>query len=158
MAKRRPAQDAFIKENFGSIWPVHLTAFTRLLCQLRGHFDGDLDLLLIMATISERTRPDRWTPGLEDSRRLTRPGGEADRQYPINVQSVADYARIPRETVRRKVTILQDKGLVLRGEDGRLSIAPEAARILEGATVDTLAYLDAICGAFEAAGGRSRQG
>ncbi|WP_141194833.1 hypothetical protein [Maliponia aquimaris] len=147
-----------IKDNFGSIWPVHLSAFTRLLTALRAHFDGDLDMLLIMATIGERTRPEHWASGLTDVEKLTRGAGGRDRQLPINVQSIADYARIPRETVRRKVSILQDKGLVLRAGDGRLSVAPEAASLLAGATSDTLEYLRAICGAMEDAARRSRAG
>lgn len=154
MSKRRSPNGDFIKENFGSIWPIHVSAFTRLLTQMRAHFDGDLDLLLIMAAIGERTRPERWSPGLSDLHSLTRSLDGIERQFPINVQSVAEYAGIPRETVRRKVAILQKKGLVLRGPDGRLTVSAEAAGLLADATRDSLDYLEAIRAAFDAASGR----
>ena len=37
-------------------------------------------------------------------------------QLPINIQSVADFSGIPRETVRREVNALHDRGM---GHSGR---------------------------------------
>ncbi len=107
----------FIKSNFGTIWPVHLAACSRLLMQLRARLDGDLDLALVLAVIGSRTRPQLWNARLADGGRMTRGQDHDDRQRPINMQSVAEYSGIPRETVRRKVAILQEKGWVAR--DGR---------------------------------------
>ena len=72
MPIRDTEQAEFIRANFGAIWPVHLAAFSRLLTQLRARFDGDLELMLIMAVIGERTRPENWTPELLTYRQLTR--------------------------------------------------------------------------------------
>ncbi len=139
-----------IADNFGAIWPVHVAAFTRLLTQLRTWFDGDLDLLLVLAVIADRTREDRWADELLDYRDLIHGTGEDEPQSPINIQSVSDYTRIPRETVRRKVTTLVAKGWVMRREDGSLAVRKDAASALEGATRDTIAYLSTLHEAFEA--------
>lgn len=151
MPTRGTDEAAFIRNNFALIWPVHLAAFTRLLTQLRASFDGDLDLLLVMAVIGERTRPESWTPEIMTYRQLTSRSGDEHLQYPINIQSVADYSGIPRETVRRKVSVLQDKGWVTRDAEGRLAVSPTAARELEAATGDTVAYLAGLLMVFDAA-------
>ncbi len=62
----------------------------------------------------------------------------------INAHSVALYAEIPRETVRRKVTKLVEKGWVKCDEHGNLTPAPQAASDLANGTSATLKYLDAI--------------
>lgn len=151
MPNRPTDQRDFITANFRSIWPQHLSGFTRLLVQLRDRFDGDLDLLLVLAVISDRTRPESWTPELRSYRQMTSGTDDEHLQYPINIQSVAEYSGIPRETVRRKVVILQDKGWVTRDTAGRLAVSRNAAQDLEGATNDTLAYLEALLTAFDMA-------
>lgn len=142
---------AIIRENFGTIWPEHLKAFTHLLIRLRQHFDGDLDLMLVLAVIGERTRPDSWEPEVLTYRQLTRGEDEQHFQLPINVQSVADYSGIPRETVRRKVAALQAKGWVERTDEGHLQVGRRAAVDLEAATGETMEYLATVLKAFRAA-------
>ncbi len=150
MPARNSQHGARIKKHFSAIWPVHLAAFTRLLTQLRDRFDGDLDLLLVLAAIGDRTRPENWTPELLTYKQMTRSAADRHLQYPINIQSVAAYSGIPRETVRRKVAILQKKGWVTRDADGRLGVARGAADELADATGDTIAYLAAIWAVFDA--------
>ncbi|WP_343082502.1 helix-turn-helix domain-containing protein [Ostreiculturibacter nitratireducens] len=158
MPTRQTEEGEFIGENFGAIWPVHLAAFTRFLTQLRKRFDGDLDLMLVLAVIGERTQPESWAPGLLTYRQLTRGRDEERLQYPINVQSVADYSGIPRETVRRKIALLQRKGWITRDDDGCLSVSRAAATELEDATGDSIAYLAALLIAFDTARGRRDDG
>lgn len=62
MQSRDTKQKDFIRENFQTIWPVHLSDFTNLLIQLRKRFDGDLALALVLAVIGSRTQRDRWSP------------------------------------------------------------------------------------------------
>lgn len=150
MSNKSTEQSDFIKSNFGSIWPVHLSGFTRLLVQLRDVFDGDLDLLLVLAVIGDRTRPENWTPELVAYRQMTEGGRDAHHQYPINIQSVSEYTGIPRETVRRKVAALQGKGWVTRAADGRLAVSRTAAEELEEATQVTIEYLGTLLTVFEA--------
>ncbi|TCP39080.1 hypothetical protein [Rhodovulum marinum] len=151
MPSRDTAQGAFIKSSFGTVWPVHLAGFTRLLVQLRKRFDGDLDLVLVLAVIGSRTLPERWVPALDELTQMTRLDDTETRQLPINIQSVAEYSGIPRETVRRKVVTLQEKGWVARGADGCLTVTRGAACDLEAATGDTIASLASLLLAFEAA-------
>lgn len=134
----------FVRKAFTSLWPVHLSSFNKLLIQLRKDFDGDLDLMLVMAVIGDRTRPESWQPEPVTYRQITRRRGEDHLQVPINIQSVADYSGIPRETVRRKVRVLEQKGWVLRDAQGRLTISSTAAVELEQSTTGTIAYLAAI--------------
>lgn len=151
MPTRDTEQAAFIKTNFGTVWPVHLVGFTRLLVQLRKRFDGDLDLALVLAVIGSRTQAEKWTPKLAELGQLTDRNEVEDKQLPINIHSVAEYSGIPRETVRRKVGILQQRGWVTRGADGHLSVTRDAAPDLEDATGDTIAYLAALLKAIEEA-------
>jgi hypothetical protein len=149
MPSRDKKQETVIKENFHAIWPVHLSGFTNLLVQLRRRFDGDLDLALVLAVIGSRTLPERWVPALDELVQLTRENKSEATQSPINIQSVAEYSGIPRETVRRKVATLQAKGWITRGADGRLSVTRSAAADLQDATGETIAYLASLLIAFD---------
>ena len=150
MQARETKQGAFIRDHFGSIWPVHLEGFTRLLVQLRNQVDGDLDLVLVLAVIGSRTQAGQWSPSLVDLERMTHESDPDANRFPINIQSVADFSGIPRETVRRKVKTLQAKGWVTRAADGRLATTRRAAEDLHGATGSTIAYLASLLVAFEA--------
>lgn len=150
MSSRETKATEFIKSNFQTVWPVHLAGFTRLLLHLRHRFDGDLDLALILAVIGSRTHNERWTPELEELARMTSAEAGDIIQHPINIQSVADFSGIPRETVRRKVATLREKGWVAREADGRLTVTRNAASDLEDATGVTIAYLGALLTVFEA--------
>ena len=144
----RDTDVAFICANFGRLWPTHLAGFTRLLLQLREAFDGDLDLLLVLAVIADRTRPEVWSPALRNHGRLTRRRAGEVAQTPINIQSIADFSGMPRETVRRKVLVLQEKGWVERDTKGLLGISPRAGAELTAATRGSVAYLAELLRAF----------
>jgi hypothetical protein len=133
-----------IEDAFGLVWPIHLSGFTDLLVALRAEFDGDLDLMLVLAVIADRTRPGGWTPELLSYRQLTRGKGDQHHQLPINLQSVAEFSGIPRETVRRKIGILERKGWVERHPDGTLGIGRGAASDLEAASSHSINYLAAM--------------
>lgn len=143
------SSNQFIQKNFDRVWPVHLAHFTKLLIQLRERFDGDLDLMLVLAVIGGRTRPETWRSELVLDQEMTTGENEDARQLPINVQSVAEYSGIPRETVRRKVSILQSKGWVTRDSDGLLSVSNLAAKSLVSETETTIAYLEALRMTFD---------
>jgi DNA-binding IclR family transcriptional regulator len=59
----------------------------------------------------------------------------------INALSIAEYTGIPRETVRRKVNELIQKGWVTRDDNGDLVPTPKAAQDLSQSTDATLDYL-----------------
>ena len=75
---------------------------------------------------------------------------------PINIQSLADYTGIPRETVRRKVSVLEQKGWIARDSNGRLSVSRTASLDLEDATRDSLIYLDALREVFQSQNGEEQ--
>jgi DNA-binding MarR family transcriptional regulator len=151
----KKTQTDFVKRNFRQIWPVHLTAFSRLLTLLRREFDGDLDLLVVLAVIAERTPPGNWVSEV-DNLKDTLLGADAARsQDPINMSSIADYSGIPRETVRRKIIALERKGWVARDRQGSISVQPRAARDLERATGHSIDYLSEILAAYDAATART---
>ncbi|QJQ32566.1 helix-turn-helix domain-containing protein [Sphingomonas lacunae] len=59
----------------------------------------------------------------------------------INLQSIADYSGIPRETVRRKLHILQDKGWITKDERNFMTVTDKAKANLNGLTESSLKYL-----------------
>lgn len=115
--------------------PAHVRAFSELLITLRAELGNDLDLVLIMAVIAERHY---------GSKAANPAPTEANPTPGINTLSVAMYAEIPRETVRRKVAKLIEKGWVKCDEHGILSPTPQAASDLAKGTAATLKYLGAI--------------
>lgn len=136
-----------LRMNFGRIWPLHVQEFTELLIDLRRHFDGDLDLMLILALIGSRTAPASRLDGVSYAEFAEKGAARADfGAAPINVQSVAECSGIPRETVRRKVQKLEELGWVERQENGRVAVLQQAREALAPATEASLRYLAAIGG------------
>jgi hypothetical protein len=129
-----------LERYFGDLWPTHNHCFTSLLIECRKHFEGDLDAMLILAVIGDRTLPPERVQGLsyQDFRAGRRAGAP---QKMINIQSIADSTGIPRETVRRKVARLIERGWVDRKEDGALVVMERAAVDLAPATRATFQYL-----------------
>ncbi|MBF9058465.1 hypothetical protein HKCCSP123_04650 [Rhodobacterales bacterium HKCCSP123] len=149
MPTRDSPQGQFVRQNFGRIWPAHLEAFSRLLRALRDSFDGDLDLLVILLAIAERTPVEAWVSEALSLRELMQDLSRDLSQRPINIQSVADFTGIPRETVRRKIMVLRRRGWIARHANGHLSVTPKAAADLEGATGHSVAYIAALFIAYE---------
>jgi CRP-like cAMP-binding protein len=152
-----PLDQDRLTRHFGDLWAIHVRRFTDLLIECRRHFGGDLDQLVILSVIGERTlTPDRGRgiayEAFLEGRRST---GTPRR---INTQSVADSTGIPRETVRRKVRLLVDRGWVIRHDDGTLEVSTRAARELAPATQATFDYLIAVGNALECMAEEDRAG
>ena len=132
--------------SFGDIYPAHVTAFVNLLLVLRKGFDGDLDMMLILAIISDRRIWQRACKGDVSYAGLGKtplplPANDA---ISINVLSIANFTGIPRETVRRKVAALIERGWVDREDNGDLCPTRKAAIDLQAGTDATIAYIRAI--------------
>jgi hypothetical protein len=143
--------DDWLHSRFGRIYPAHVAGFARLLSALRRLFGGDLDLMLVMAVIGDRRYALRHPPeamNYGDAGRATLEDADA---AVINIQSIADFTGIPRETVRRKVSALVARGWVSR--DGRGDLAPtaKASTDLRAGTEATLGYLADIVAACDEA-------
>jgi hypothetical protein len=141
MPKPDVESEVWVRGNLARIWPVHLAGFTRLLGALRRAVGGDLDLVLILAVIADRTPREAWSQRLSPSGRLTRGNPERVWQEPINVQSIADSCGIQKETVRRKVNELVKRGWIARDRLGYLSVTRQAAQGLKAETEASVSHL-----------------
>ena len=67
---------------------------------------------------------------------------------------IADYTGIPRETVRRKLLLLEEKGWITKGADGALQATNKARRELEPLTLASIRYLEQLFKLFQTLLGR----
>ena len=126
---------------FGRIHARHAGALTRFLVECRKACDGDLDLFLIMAIVGERTFSAARAPeSMSHDEFVTGTVGKVA-PLPINLQSIADFSGIARETVRRKLELLIARGWVVRGEHGYVTATDAANQDLQDLTRSTLRYL-----------------
>jgi hypothetical protein len=90
-------------------WGGHLST---TLIRIRSRFDGDLDqyLLYLVFLLSELSQT--MAAGAGPPRTF------APRKRGLNALSLSDITQIPRETTRRKLLALADRGYLVREEDG----------------------------------------
>lgn len=130
-----------LHDNFGKLHARHVAALTRHLVECRKTFGGDLDLFLVMTIIGERTFTARNAPDA-----MTRDDflqGSVNDLEPaaINLQSIADYSGIPRETVRRKIEKLLAMGWIVRDERRFVTVTDAAKLSLQDLTDSSLRYV-----------------
>lgn len=127
-----------LMERFGEDYPVYQYAFVEFLVDhltdVGRSFGGDLQQMLLLAVIGQRRL------------RAIREAGGDPRAVPPDRMSVtasrlADVTGIPRETVRRKLALLQDRGWIGQGADGGWLILADADGVRTRARED-LAELD----------------
>ena len=131
----------WVMERLDRLWPAHTAGIARLLIGLRAQFDGDLDAALILAVVSL---------GAEGEGRRDMLFGDPARPArlrPTNTRSLSIATGIPRETLRRKLDRLQERGWVERSPSGNWEPTRQAARDLRPATIETIAYLRTILSA-----------
>ena len=130
-----------VERNFGKLNARHAAAFTRHLIECRRACDGDLDLFLVLTIIGERTFSPRSAPDAMSHTAFL--AGTVDSVEPlaINLQSIADYSGIPRETVRRKIEQLIARGWVRRDALRFVTATDQANGELRDLTASTLQYL-----------------
>lgn len=133
--------DEQLTRNFGRIWPQHVAALTQFLIECRRNFDGDIDLFLVLCVIGDRTFSARNAPADMSFEDWNGTAVKAVRAEEINVQSLSDFSGIPRETVRRKLNILVEKGWVARDERGYITATEKAKLDLAPLTMASLGYL-----------------
>jgi hypothetical protein len=140
--------DDQVELNFGRIWPAHVGALSEFLINSRKAFDGDLDLFLIMAVIGDRTFSARRAPG--DITYAEWQGASMPVAPPedINIQSIADYSGIPRETVRRKLQCLIAREWVSRDDNGFVVATMKSKDDLEALTAVAIRYISKMFALF----------
>lgn len=136
--------DDWLIAGFGKVYPAHVSAFVDLMLELRRGFDGDLDTMLVLAIIGDQRV---WKRAASQDVSYARLGDTPlanSEKVASNVLSIASYTGIPRETVRRKVNALIDRGWIEREENGDLRPTRKAAADLRAGTDATIEYIRAI--------------
>jgi hypothetical protein len=124
-----------LEENYGRLAAPLVGSVLRICDVVQGQFDGDAEQFHVLLVIGLRTWQHRDAQGL----RVTDVMSGAIDELPsltTNIGSIADSTRIPRETVRRKVSALIEAGWVSRSGN-RLKLTAKGSR-------DTPAVRDAI--------------
>ena len=139
-----------LERNFGKVHARHSAAFVRHLVECRRACDGDLDLFLVLAIIGERTFNPQHAPDSMTRQEFLEGSVGAVEPIAINLQSIADYSGIPRETVRRKIEQLIAKGWVQRDPRRFVTATDQANDELRGLTASSLRYLSEMEATFAA--------
>lgn len=146
MVKASPGYDA----NRARI-SLALSQFTvPLLSRIYRAFDGDMVASIVLGEIAHRNveawLADHQNP--EDT--LQDPAKRMAAMRPCNALSIAQACGLPRETVRRKVVLLESRGYISRSEDGYLFLTPTVGNDFEGMTATLVEELLATARRLEA--------
>jgi hypothetical protein len=140
----------WIVDRFDQIYPTYRVALARLLVTLRRDFDGDLDAMLVLLTLSLGTDRKNWTEALLGN-------FEPSMQVRLtNTQSIALASGIPRETVRRKLETMQARGWIERDGKGNWTPAPGAVADLRASSQETISFLRTLAALILAADAKPR--
>jgi hypothetical protein len=98
-----------------------LSEFTvPLLSRIYHAFDGDMVAALVLGEIAHRN-VEAWLAEYENAEeQLDDPTRREALMRPCNALSIAESCGLPRETVRRKIVMLIDRGYIYRSEAGFL--------------------------------------
>jgi hypothetical protein len=143
--------DAWVVDRLDTIYPAYRHAFARLLVVLRQEFDGDLDAMMVLLSVSLDVMRDDWREGLFEAQTVSR------QSRLTNTQSIAETTGIPRESVRRKLARMQAKGWIERTGDGGWRPTPQASADLRAGSSATVTFIAAVIAAAVAAKPTSRQ-
>ena len=134
MPQRRITNE-WIVDRFDEIYPIYRVAFARLLVILRRDFDGDLDAMLVLLTLSLGTDREGWAQALLENHQVS------TQKRLTNTQSIALASGIPRETVRRKVVMLIERGYLHRNDEGFLYLTRNVGDDFVDMTAETVEHL-----------------
>ncbi len=98
-------------------------------------FDGDVLLNIVIGEIGTRNLGQFYEASHNSENFESRLDDVNEHQRvlrPCNALSISDATGIPRETVRRKVNALIQRGWVSQNERGHLYLTPEAAQHFQG--------------------------
>lgn len=141
-----------LREHYVEIWPKILGPWTQYLISARAAFDGDMDKMIILAVIGLMSLQDKGLlvrdPPIMSYDDLAKPDAILANAQPINVESIALYTGIPRESVRRKVLELISRNWIARDSRGYLVVLPTAAADLEPLSAHLFRLIGQISSAF----------
>ncbi len=130
-----------LRRNFGKAYALHVAALSRHLVDCRRVCDGDLELFLVLTIIGERTFTHHRAPSTMSHAEFVERSVDTLEPAAINLQSIADYSGIPRETVRRKIETLVAKGWIRRDERRFITVTDKAKTELSALTEASIRYL-----------------
>jgi hypothetical protein len=103
--------------------------FVSYLRDLYQHFEGDMALVIVLGEIAHHNMTAHFTVEAGGDRetmmRLDGDEGMRKRMPTCNAFSLSAATGMPRETIRRKIAILEKKGWVERGERREVRITPK---------------------------------
>jgi hypothetical protein len=118
---------------------------TEHLIRVHKLFDGDLTAAIVLATVAQHSLQRYYDEVGRDEPGRFDPLIAADEHVPhlrsCNALSVSAATGIPRETVRRKVRWLAQKGWLSIGERGRLSVVNGISRDFKDFDIETIERL-----------------
>lgn len=119
-----------------------LSEFTvPLLGRIYRAFDGDMVAALVLGEIAHRN-VEAWLAKHENSEEfLLDPARRERLMRPCNALSIAESCGLPRETVRRKILLLIDRGYVYRSESGFLFVTTTVGNDFEDMTAQLVENL-----------------
>lgn len=130
-----------VKAVFGKVWPIHVHNLTRFLIECRRSFDGDLDLFLVLAVIGERTYSQQHADPTMTYDEFRAGHAATTRTRDINLRSISAFSGIPRETVRRKIAELTERGWISRNDEGSIVATHKASTDLQPLTLKSITYI-----------------
>lgn len=117
----RQLRAAQLVECFNHDYPAYQYAlvefFVEHLTDVSRSLGGDLEQVMVLAILGQRR--------LNVFRNAEQRDTSATEGMSISASRLADATGIPRETVRRKLALLKDRGWVVQVADGSWALAPE---------------------------------
>lgn len=115
---------------------VALSEFTvPLLSRIYRAFDGDIVAAIVLGEIAHRN-VEAWLSDYGNPEKLLDdPERRKSLMRPCNALSVAEACGLPRETVRRKVVTLVERGYIYRSDEGHLYITRTVGHDFEEMTL-----------------------
>ena len=112
-----------------------LSEFTvPLLSRIYHAFDGDMVAALVLGEIAHRN-VEAWLAEHDHAEELLQDPARRERlMRPCNALSIAEACGMPRETVRRKIVMLIDRGYVYRSAEGFLFLTRTVGNDFEDMT------------------------
>lgn len=137
-------------DNYGAVHPNILRHLIAWVLLMRESFDGDLDMMVVLAVIGDRALKDVSVRNWSYRDMIDRP--QVEPTIPLtNRKSIADSTGIPRETVRRKVATLVARGWVIEQPDGSLLPARGSTEELQATSLRSFEILGRLAEAVLAA-------
>jgi hypothetical protein len=146
MVKTRPGYEA----NRARV-SLALSEFTvPLLSRIYQAFDGDMVAAIVLGEIAHRNVETWLAEQQNPEQALHDPAERTVVMRPCNALSIAQACGLPRETVRRKVVLLEKRGYVYRTEGGHLFLTPNVGDGFEDMTATLVEQLLATARRLEA--------